>query len=58
MDQAEIVAEEVKNEALLWVYLTEWLSVSGTALIVGFVLWTLMVRRRLYREVETTTFRY
>jgi uncharacterized membrane protein len=57
MDQAEIVAEEVKNEALLWVYLTEWLSVSGTALIVGFVLWTVMIRRRLYREVETTAFR-
>ncbi|MBU7004234.1 MAG: hypothetical protein HXS50_01610 [Theionarchaea archaeon] len=57
MDQAEIVAEDVKNDALLWVYLTEWLSVSGTALIVGFLLWTLMVRRRLYREVKTTTFR-
>jgi len=57
MDQAELVAEKVKNEALLWVYLTEWLAVSGTALIVGFAVWTLMVRRRLYREVKTTTFR-
>lgn len=57
MDEAELVAEKVKNEALLWVYLIEWLAVSGTALIVGFTLWTLMIRRRLYREVKTTAFR-
>ena len=57
IDKAEGVAEQVKNEALLWVYLTEWLTVSGTSLVVGFAIWSLMVRRRLYREVETTGFR-
>ena len=57
MDEAELVAESVKNEALLWVYLTEWFTVSGTALIVGFLLWSLMIRRRLYKDVRTTAFR-
>jgi len=33
--------------------LADW-AVTGTSLICGFVLWTLMVRRRLYREVVTT----
>jgi uncharacterized membrane protein len=57
IQKTEDVAERVKNEALLWVYLTEWLTVSGTSLIVGFLVWSLMVRRRLYREVRTTGFR-
>ncbi len=41
-----------KDEALLLVYVMEWLAVTGTFLFSGFVLWSLMVRRRLYREVE------
>ncbi len=45
---------ELRKKALLWVYITEWLSVSATSLICGFVLWTVMVRRRYYREVITT----
>ncbi len=57
MDRAEAVSEKVKDEALLWVYLSEWLVVTATSLICGFGLWTLMVRRRLYREVGTTEFR-
>jgi uncharacterized membrane protein len=56
IQETEDVAEQVKNEALLWVYLTEWLTVSGTSLIVGLLVWSLMVRRRLYREVGTTGF--
>ncbi len=47
-------AMDLKDKALLWVYLTQWVAVSGTSLICGFLLWTLMVRRRLYREVVTT----
>jgi hypothetical protein len=47
-------AYEIKDEALLWVYLTEWLVVASTGMICGFVLWTIMVRRRLYREVGET----
>jgi hypothetical protein len=44
----------LKDRALLWVYLVEWLVVSGVLLVTSFALWTLMVRRRLYREVAST----
>lgn len=47
-------AMDLKDRALLWIYLTEWVAVSGTFLICGIVIWALMVRRRLYREVATT----
>jgi uncharacterized membrane protein len=53
----EKLAIQIKNQALLWVYITEWLAVTGTGLLCGFVVWTLMVRRRLYREIETTRLR-
>jgi hypothetical protein len=45
---------KLKDRALFWVYVTEWLAVSGVALIAGAGIWTLMVRRRLYREVTVT----
>jgi len=57
MDKAEAAADKVKNEALLWVYVSEWLSVTGTSLVCGFLLWTLMIRRRMYKEVAYTQFR-
>lgn len=44
----------LKDEALFWIYVTEWLVVAGTGMICGFLLWTIMVRRRLYREIEVT----
>jgi uncharacterized membrane protein len=44
----------LKERALLWIYIIEWLAVCGTVMICGFLLWTLMVRRRLYREVRVT----
>ncbi len=47
-------AVRLKDEVLLWVYLVEWLAVSGTGTGCGFILWTLMVRRRSFKEVETT----
>lgn len=47
-------AIRIKDQALFWVYLVEWLAVTGSSLACGFVLWTLMVRRKLYREVVTT----
>ncbi len=55
--EAEEEAVRLKNRTLLWVYVIEWLAVTGTAMFCGFVLWSLMVRRRLYREVQTTMFR-
>jgi uncharacterized membrane protein len=48
------VATELKNSALIWIYLTEWSVVSATGLIGGVVLYSLMVKRRSFREVETT----
>jgi len=45
---------KLKERALMWVYIVEWLAVSGTAMVCGVVVWMLMVRRRLYKEVEIT----
>ncbi len=49
-------AVKAKDRALLWVYMIEWLTVLGTSAIVGIILWSLMIRRRLYRQVATTRF--
>ena len=56
-NKAEKVAEEVKNDALLWVYISEWLALTATSLVCGLAVWALMLRRRLYREVGMTSFR-
>lgn len=45
---------QLKNRALLWVYVIEYLVVSGTSMLTGFALWMLMIRRRLYRDVAVT----
>ncbi len=52
--EMNVQAMRLKDRALLWTYLVEWTAVSGTLMICGYVLWTVMVRRRLYREVEST----
>ena len=54
MVQVEELAVRVKNTALAWVYMIEWLSVTATTLFSGTVLWTLMVRRTMYRETRAT----
>jgi len=54
MGEIEELAVKVKNDALFWVYVIEWLSVSGVSLLAGAVLWLLMIRRTLYREVRVT----
>ncbi len=48
------IAVNLKDRALLWVYVIEYLVVSGAALACGVAVWSLMIRRRLYREVSTT----
>ena len=45
---------ELKDRAMLWIFLAQWLIVSGTTMITGYLVWTIMVRRRLYAEVNTT----
>lgn len=54
LEQAEEDAVKLKNKSLLWVYVIEWLAVTGTGLVCGVVLWLFMVRRRMYREVSVT----
>lgn len=55
--QMKIVSElalSAKDEALMWVFIIEWFTVTGTALVSGGVIWTLMVRKAVYKEVATT----
>ncbi len=47
-------AMKLKDRALLWVYITEWLAVTGTISVSGSVLYSLLVKRRLYKEVMVT----
>ncbi len=54
MSEIEDLSIRVKNQALLWIYITEWLTVTGTGLLCGLALWTLMIRRRLYKGVGIT----
>jgi uncharacterized membrane protein len=58
MERIDEIALRVKNRALAWVHAIEWLSVTGTALASGVVLWTLMVRRGAYRAAGVTRFMY
>ena len=54
LEDLEERAIELKERALLWVYAIEWLAVTGVSLLAGFVLWSVMVRRRHYREIGVT----
>lgn len=47
-------ANKAKDRALLWIYISQWMATTAVAFISGVVLWWLMIRRRLYREVTTT----
>jgi len=39
---------------MFWIYTIEWLAVTATLMLSGIALWELMIRRRIYREVEIT----
>jgi hypothetical protein len=45
---------EAKNRAMFWIFVIEWLAVTATGMVCGFILWTIMIRRKLYREVKAT----
>jgi uncharacterized membrane protein len=49
---------KAKDEALFWVYVTEWCSLMGTLMISSYVLWALMVRRALYREAGVSRLQF
>ena len=57
LERVSELALEAKDEALFWVYVIEWFTVSGTGMMCGVLLWTLMVRRSAYKEVRTTRLR-
>ena len=54
LGEVERDAIRLKDRALLWVYLIEWLAVTSVAMICGAVLWSIMIRGKLYRTVKTT----
>jgi len=49
-------AMRLKDQAMLWIYVIEWTAVAGTFFAAGFLVWSLMIRRKLYREVDATRF--
>jgi hypothetical protein len=54
LTKLEDSATKLKDRALLWVYVVEWSVTTGVLLVAGVVLWTLMIKRALYREVKAT----
>jgi len=50
-------AIRLKDRALLWVFIIEWLGVTGVSVLSGSVVWTLMIRRRYYRRAQVTRLR-
>jgi len=52
--EVEQLAVRAKNTALAWVYIIEWVSVTAASLFSAAILWTLMVRRTMYRETAMT----
>jgi len=50
VDEARVLA----RKALFNVYLVEWAAVTGTFLLSGFALYSLMIRRKMYAEVRQT----
>ena len=47
-------AVRLKDEAMFWVFVSEWLVVTSSSIISGVLLWSLMVRKRAYRRVGGT----
>jgi len=47
-------AIKARNAATFWMFVVEWCAVTGTFILCGSVLWLVMVRRRLYKEVRLT----
>ena len=54
LEEVTLHAVETKDSALLWIYISEWAVATGTLCATGGVIWTLMIRRAMYREVRTT----
>jgi len=48
------LAVRLKDQALFWVFISEWLAVTSAAIFAGVLVWTLMIRRKAYRPVKVT----
>ena len=48
------LAVQLKDQALFWVFISEWLAVTSAAIFAGILVWTLMIRRKAYRPVKVT----
>lgn len=57
LEEAYQLAFEAKETALIWVFFIEWLVVTATALVSGVTLWSLMIRKKMYRKVTSTRLR-
>jgi len=55
-EQSELRAQagDAKDDALFWVYVTEWFALTGVFLVSSYILLMLMVRRKLYRDVKVS----
>jgi hypothetical protein len=54
LDTLTEVVIAAREGVMLWIFILEWLVVSATSMIAGTLLWSLMVRRRLYKDVGLT----
>jgi len=54
IESTEANAMALKDKAFFWVYVTEWSAVTGAFCASGLVVYSLLVRRMLYREVAVT----
>ncbi len=54
LNEASEIALREKRAVMMWIYLVEWTSVTGTLMVCGVLVYGLMVRRRYYRGVQTT----
>ena len=54
LSNAESEAMKLKANALAWIYVVEWSITSSALTFSGFLLWTLMVKRKLYKSAGLT----
>jgi len=47
-------AMRLKDATFLWIYVVQWLVVTATGLLCGFVVWSIMIKRKMYKEVPVT----
>jgi hypothetical protein len=47
----------LKDQAMFWVFVSEWLVVTSVSMVSGFSVWSLMIKRSMYRKVSGTRLR-